>query len=371
MAAAPASATAGEPREQGREAPASIAVREIDLKGYKAEWKSGSVLKPAEIVNAEELAKAIPDKEWQAKITRQVDFAKEKLLFFVWMGSSGDRLSFVTAPGKDGQPVVFRYAENFEHMMVAPQHFRLYVIPREAIWKVEKGGKTSLHADPPAPTKAEPTAKLLKDLESDDPYVRGAAIDLLADRKAKEAISRLVELASDGAALIGSDNWVGLHAMHALTKITGQAFDLDEKKWRAWWKEQRNGVADLAVPADSAVKVLSVEAAVEVRGLLVYTPKGTFVMVRDQRPFTDGGFVKEREVVAWELDFGKKGADMEQLAKSLSGKTVVLSGKCKMASVLTFGGNPLNPLNAAMPSGSEWRLEKTVLVSSLAASEKK
>jgi hypothetical protein len=188
VAAMHVSATAGEPQEQNREAAASIAAREIDLKGYKAEWKSGSVLKPAEIANAEELATAIPDKEWRAKITRQVDFAKEKLLFFVWMGSSSDRLSFTTAPGKDGQPVVFRYAENFEHMMVAPQHFRLYVVPREATWKVEKGGKTPLHADPPAPTKAEPTAKLLKDLESDDPYVRGTAIDLLADRKAKAAI---------------------------------------------------------------------------------------------------------------------------------------------------------------------------------------
>jgi hypothetical protein len=178
-----------------------------------------------------------------------------------------------------------------------------------------------------------------------------------------------VELASDGAALIGSDNWVGLHAMHALSKITGQAFDLDEKKWRAWWKEQRNGVADLAVPADSAVKLLGAEATVELRGLLVHTPKGAFLMVREQRPFTnEAGDVKEGEVVAWELDFGMKGADTEQRAKSLSGKTVVVSGKCKMAAALKFGGNPLNQ---AMPSGSEWRLEKTVLVSSLAASEKK
>jgi hypothetical protein len=72
--------------------------------------------------------------------------------------------------------------------------------------------------------------------------------------------------------------------------------------------------------------------------------------------------------VTWELDFGKKPGDLEQQAKDLSGTTVVVSGTCKMAATLTFGANPMNP---SAPSGSEWRLEKTVAVSRLIAAEKK
>jgi hypothetical protein len=92
---------------------------------------------------------------------------------------------------------------------------------------------------PPVPPKDAGTAKLLKDLDSADPFVRAAAIDELGKRKAKEAIPRLIKILDDGTALIGSDNYVGLHAAHALQEITGQSFGQDEAAWQKWYANQK------------------------------------------------------------------------------------------------------------------------------------
>jgi hypothetical protein len=340
-------------------------VREIDLKKFKANWPVGSVYKPTEIRTAEELGKFDfnADKELLAQLVEKVDFTKERLVFMAWSGSGGDALSVTVEEGKKGPLVFFEYAVGKTDDKAT--HYRLYAVANNASWRVDDVGKRP-PAEPAGPNKDDSTAKLLTDLESENPYHRGMAIDLLGERKAKEAIPKLIALVSDGTALIGSDNYIGLHAMQALTKITGQKFGLDETKWQAWWKEQPKEAAQPAVGADSSVKVLSAEATVELRGLLVHTPKGTFVMVREERKVRADE--TQVEVVAWELDFGKKGAELEQQTKGLSGKAVVVNGTCKMVSTLTYGGNPINP---AMPSGSEWRLEKTVTVSRLAASEKK
>jgi hypothetical protein len=90
----------------------------------------------------------------------------------------------------------------------------------------------------PAPSKGDPVAKLLKDLSHKDPFVRAAAVDLLGERGAREAIPRLIDLLADGAALVGSDNYVGSHAAVALSRITGRPFSTDQQEWRRWWKEQ-------------------------------------------------------------------------------------------------------------------------------------
>ena len=344
---------------------------EIDLKQFNVKWPVGSVYKPTEIRSAEDLEKFKfdADKELLAQLVKQVDFAKERLVLIAWSGSGGDALSVTVEEGKNGPLVFFEYAVGKSDDKAT--HYRLYAVANNASWRVDDVGKRP-PAEPAGPNKEDSTTKLLKDLESENPYHRGMAIDLLGERKAKEAIPKLIALVSDGTALIGSDNYVGLHAAQALTKITGQKFDLDEKKWLAWWKEQQKEAARPAIGADSCVKVLSADATVELRGLLVHTPKGTFVMVREERKVRSKfGFdadETEVEVVAWELDFGKKGAELEQQAKGLSGKAVVVNGNCKMVSALTYGGNPINP---SLPSGSEWRLEKKVTVSRLAASEKK
>lgn len=53
------------------------------------------------------------------------------------------------------------------------------------------------------------------------------AIDILAERKAGEAIPYLIECLADYRGLTGSDNWVGGHAASALSAITGRPFSVD------------------------------------------------------------------------------------------------------------------------------------------------
>jgi RNA polymerase sigma factor (sigma-70 family) len=93
---------------------------------------------------------------------------------------------------------------------------------------------------PPAfPHKDDSTAKLIQDLDRDNAFARAAAIDLLGQRKAWEAIPKLIDLLTDGTPLAGSDNWVGGRAAIALAVITGRPFDTNQEKWRQWWKQQK------------------------------------------------------------------------------------------------------------------------------------
>jgi RNA polymerase sigma factor (sigma-70 family) len=100
------------------------------------------------------------------------------------------------------------------------------------------------HRIPDMPKKTDSTAVLLEALEEKDhPFidaapVRAAAIDLLGERKAREAIPKLIELLTDGAGLRGSDNWVGGHAANALSAITGRPFSINQKEWQRWWRTQ-------------------------------------------------------------------------------------------------------------------------------------
>src|SRR5437016_12792565 len=76
------------------------AVRVIDTKGLTLGEAKGQVNKPAVIASADELARAIADPAAAGKIKAQIDFAKDKLLYFQWGGSGGDKLSFTTAKGE-------------------------------------------------------------------------------------------------------------------------------------------------------------------------------------------------------------------------------------------------------------------------------
>src|SRR5262245_24522567 len=109
--------------------------REIDLKGYRAERPKGDVSKPTRITSAEELGKVIPDKEWRDRITKQVDFTKEHLLFFAWAGSGQDKLSCEGDEDKKGAGVVFNYSEGVTDDLRS--HFRLYAIAKNVSWRVE------------------------------------------------------------------------------------------------------------------------------------------------------------------------------------------------------------------------------------------
>src|SRR6185369_267833 len=76
-------------------------VKVIDVKGLKLATSEEAFSPKIGVVitSAGELAKAISDKESVAKVASQVDFTKEKLVYFKWSGSGGDKLSFTTAKG--------------------------------------------------------------------------------------------------------------------------------------------------------------------------------------------------------------------------------------------------------------------------------
>jgi hypothetical protein len=68
--------------------------------------------------------------------------------------------------------------------------------------------------------------------------LRRLAIEILAERKAREAIPDLIRCLDDSRALRGSDNFVGAQAAKALSEITGREFSLDQDEWRQWWNAQ-------------------------------------------------------------------------------------------------------------------------------------
>jgi len=107
----------------------------LSLEGVKVDFSRGGYEpKPLEIRSADELAKAevFADEASRAALGKRVDFAKDKLVVFVWSGSGGDKL--VAAPGKDGQTAVFAFTagrtDDLRH------HAYVFAVPRG--WKVKK-----------------------------------------------------------------------------------------------------------------------------------------------------------------------------------------------------------------------------------------
>jgi hypothetical protein len=108
-------------------------VKTIDVKGLKLANEEGAFnFKPLVIANADELAKAISDKESVAKVASQVDFTKEKLVYFKWSGSGGDKLSFTTAKGANKLDVTITYQGGLTRDL-RPHHY-LLVMPSNAEW---------------------------------------------------------------------------------------------------------------------------------------------------------------------------------------------------------------------------------------------
>jgi hypothetical protein len=114
---------------------AKEAVKEIDLKGLRqSPAEGGDVKKPALITSAEELTKAFPEEELQGRIKKEVNFDKQRLLFFAWASSGGDKLDFKVEEDKKGPEVVFSYRGGLTKDLRG--HFHLYVIPKDATWRM-------------------------------------------------------------------------------------------------------------------------------------------------------------------------------------------------------------------------------------------
>ncbi len=67
---------------------------------------------------------------------KNVDFAKEKVLCFDWAGSGMDSLSFKVMEKKDGKEVIFTLKPGLtrDYRM----HSRVYVLPKDATFRVER-----------------------------------------------------------------------------------------------------------------------------------------------------------------------------------------------------------------------------------------
>jgi hypothetical protein len=106
----------------------------LETKGVKFDFsKGGNAPKPVEIKSAEELANSplFADAASREAIKKQVNFAKEKLVVFVWSGSGQDKLSGQLI--KRGGTAVFTYKVGRTDDL--RRHAYLFAVPNYA--KVE------------------------------------------------------------------------------------------------------------------------------------------------------------------------------------------------------------------------------------------
>ncbi|MGE3805881.1 MAG: hypothetical protein AB7K24_14495 [Gemmataceae bacterium] len=106
-------------------------VRALPIKLERKE-ATGTVDKPTVIASAAQLSKAIPEKDVQARVAKEVDFSKQQVLFFAWTGSGTDKLT----PKAEGNKVVFQYAPGVTDDVA--RHFKLFVLAKDATWKVAR-----------------------------------------------------------------------------------------------------------------------------------------------------------------------------------------------------------------------------------------
>jgi hypothetical protein len=110
--------------------------RQIKLDDVRLGKAGKDVTKPTKITSREELAKAIPDKEVQDRLKKDVDLSKEYLLLFVWSASPEDRLEFKVNKGEKRSDVLFTYFAG--RSPEKTRHIKLYALPNDMKYKVEK-----------------------------------------------------------------------------------------------------------------------------------------------------------------------------------------------------------------------------------------
>jgi hypothetical protein len=110
-------------------------VKEIDFKDLKFGRPRGRVDRPAVITSLGELEKSVADKEARDRIKMNADFATQKVLYFAWSGSGGDKLTPTINQGDDGEVAVFHYQRGLTKDLRG--HVRAFVIPKAMAWRVE------------------------------------------------------------------------------------------------------------------------------------------------------------------------------------------------------------------------------------------
>jgi hypothetical protein len=109
------------------------AVKEIALKGLKTDKPSfdRDLPQATEIRAIAELKKIFTQKEVVEEISKQVDFDKQKLVFFVWTGTGVDTLT--ARVDKDDVTFIYRRGGTLD----VRYHYHLFAIPKDARHKVE------------------------------------------------------------------------------------------------------------------------------------------------------------------------------------------------------------------------------------------
>lgn len=102
-------------------------IKEIKVEGYKPTGRpTTQATMPTEIKSAEELAKTFTQEEVVAAIKKEVDFSKQKLVFFAWAGSGQDKITGVL--NKD--EATFIYTRGLTRDLRS--HYHLFAVPRDA-----------------------------------------------------------------------------------------------------------------------------------------------------------------------------------------------------------------------------------------------
>ena len=125
---------ADEPKDKKGEDEVPV-IRELSAKGLRFE-RGGSVMKPAIVTSAKELAKGMPEEADRERVNKEVNWDTQYVLAFSWGGSGGDKLTSDVKKGKDGPEVVFGFTPGLTNDF--RMHMRLYAVRKGVTWKFAK-----------------------------------------------------------------------------------------------------------------------------------------------------------------------------------------------------------------------------------------
>jgi hypothetical protein len=111
---------------------AKMVVRLLDVKISGA--PKGKPTEPSVYATADELEKAIADKDAVAAIKKAVHFDKEQVVHFAWSGSGQDKLTLSTEEGKKGPEVTFAYSPGRTRDL--RPHVKVFALAKGATFKV-------------------------------------------------------------------------------------------------------------------------------------------------------------------------------------------------------------------------------------------
>jgi hypothetical protein len=108
----------------------TIDVSSLNLSDVNRDWEE----MPIVIASAEELYNILGDEEAAAAISGQVDFARESLLYFTWIGSGLDRIKVTTVRTSTGLEATFAFRVG-RTLELRPNHC-FFAVANDVSWRV-------------------------------------------------------------------------------------------------------------------------------------------------------------------------------------------------------------------------------------------